>query len=56
MIALLRARLAANRAHRNSDPHTAEELALLREALPEGKALRRRRRQRRASLLRGATS
>lgn len=56
MIGLFRARLAAAREHRDSDPHTAEELELLRETIPEGKALRRRRRKARLSLLRGDVS
>jgi hypothetical protein len=56
MIANLRARLAERRAHRDSDPHPAEEFESFREIRPEGKALRRRRRKVRLSLLRGDVS
>jgi hypothetical protein len=47
-----RARIAAWWASFHTDPYTEEELALLRQAPVEGKAIRRHRRKRRAELLR----
>jgi nicotinamide mononucleotide adenylyltransferase len=46
MIRQLLTLLSARRAHRNSDPYTAEERSLFRSALAEGKSLRRHRRRR----------
>lgn len=46
--------LNARRAARNAEPFTADEWAMLRDAIPEGKALRRRRRKSRPALIKGA--
>ncbi len=49
--------LRARRERANSDPYEAAEWLLLREARPEGQALRRRRRRKiRPALLRGEAS
>jgi hypothetical protein len=47
-----RARIAAWWLSFRTDPYTAEELALLKQAPVEGKAIRRHRRKRRVELLR----
>lgn len=54
MIRALVARLSAARAARETDTYTPEELALFRDNLPEGKALRRRRRKAREWLMKGS--
>jgi hypothetical protein len=47
-----RARIAAWWASFHTDPYTDEELALLKQAPVEGRAIRRHRRKRREQLLR----